>query len=309
MVALGVFGAVFITLGIKLVLVEKYRLAVLTVIIVLSIGTRFLLINRYVVENSRLTGILAQLSIRGDIVKEGTVLVSEQIPLNFTSQSAIDALLQKMFNGESQDYSSIYISANHPEFREMLRKESLQETELELDSQIIRISKDALLGFWVRQDGCVELLDNKTEESGLPQELKRLTKLSSPDLLFSTNLSDVKQLNQIRTKIENDWCFYYQLANRQAAEQKWSEVLVTYSDAEKLGMMPVNFSDYLPKLEASLRQNPLPISLEFSNEINSSPEQKDIICRIWNDYQMEPDLNEEVISGIKDIKIELACHN
>jgi len=309
MLVVGIMAAIFITLAVKLILVAKYRLAVLAVLIVLSTGTRFTQINRYGTENARLEDILSQLAVRGDAVKPGTVLASEQLPLNYTTQKAIDALLQKMFNKDAPISSNIYINADTPEFRDFLQDEFRKETELRIADISTLIKKDALIGFWVGPDGCVQILDDKTEDAQLPQGLKYLVPLSSPDLLISNRLSDVLQLRRFRTTIENDWCFYYQLAGRQAAGAKWDDVLLTYDAAEKQGLKPQAFYDQLPLIEASLRQNPIPISLELSKEIISSPEQKNIICTLWNEYKLESDLNKEVLTEIQNSTLQLQCDN
>lgn len=309
MLVVGIMAAVFITVTVKLILVAKYRLAVLSVLIVLSTGARFTQINRYVVESSHVEDILSQLSVRGDEVKPGTILASEQLPLNYTTRKAVDALLQKLFIKGAQISSNIYLNADNPEVRDFLLDESRKETELRIADVSTPVKKDSLIGFWVQPDGCVQIIDDKTEDAQLPQGLKYLVPLSDPNLLVTNRLSDVLQLNQFRTTIENDWCFYYQLAGRQAAGVRWDDVLQTYETAETQGLMPGAFYDQLPFLEASLRQNPIPISLELSKEIIASPEQKNIICTLWNEYKLESKLNKEVISEIQDATQQLECNN
>jgi hypothetical protein len=307
MLVLGVLASIFAVLGIKAVFLSKYRLAVLAILIVLAGGARFSLIGRYAVENSSVKDLLAQMAVRADYLQSGSLLISEQLPFDYTTQKAIDALIKKQFNVETQDGSVTYISADQSELREFLHEGSRKETKLRIDNIDRFVSKDNIIGFWVKQGSCMQVLNEKYLLSDLPEGLKLVLPLSKPELFKSNMLSDVKQLNQFRNKIVNDWCFYFQLANRQAADGKWKDVLQTYINAEEEGFTPQSFYDFFPLLTALIQENLFPRAIEISNEFIASQEQKIIICNLWKDRQTEADLTEEAISGIKQARTDVGC--
>jgi hypothetical protein len=307
LIAIGALASIVVVIVVKLVFLPKYQLAILIVLIVLAGGAKYTIINRYADENSRVEDMLAQLSVRGDFVQQGTVLISEQLPFDFTSQKSIDALLNYQFGVKQENRAITYLSADHPELREFLRNSSINTTELRIDDYPIIIEKNNMLGFWDKPGGCVLLLDKRSEKANLPQELKYLSSISKPELFIVTNLSDVKQLDRFRNKIENPWCFYYQLASRQVAEGNWQAVLDTYTEAEKQGFTPQSLSDYLPLLNASLSEKLFQSSIEISQEFVSQPEQKDIICNYWNQYESDSKYLKEVISEVEKGKNVLGC--
>jgi hypothetical protein len=307
MVVPGIMAAIFVVLGIKLIFLSKYRIVVLALLIVLAAGARYSLINRYSLENSRVENLFAQMAVRGDYFQAGSLLISEQLPFDFTSQKAIDALIRNRFNVEKHDTAVMFVSADNPDLREFLRAENRKEEELRIDSMKVPVNKEKIIGFWMPQQGCLQMLDKNSDLPGLPQGLKLVAPISRPELFETTNLSDVKQLNQFRTKIESDWCFYFELANRQVAEGKWKEVLQTYKNAEELGHIPQSLPDFLPLLRASLQENLIPKSIELSKGLIAYPEQKDIICNLWKSYRAKSDLTEEVITEVEQAQIDIGC--
>jgi hypothetical protein len=137
--------------------------------------------------------------------------------------------------------------------------------------------------------------------------LKIAASLSNPILLESNNLSDVKQLNQFRTKIKNVWCFQYQLANRLVGIENWDEVLQTYKTAEEQGLNSNTFTDHLPLLQASIHKELFSQSIELSKSLILSQEQKGIVCSIWNKYHLESGLTKEVFSEVEKAQIDIGC--
>ena len=307
MIILGIMAAIIVCLGIKLILLPKYRIAVFAILIVLSAGARYSLVGRYVSENSKVEDMLAQMAVRGDYLEAGSMLISEQLPFDFTAQTSIDALIRNRFKVDKRDSAVTYISADQPEVRDFLQNERQKKATFRMGDVEISVNKERLIGAWIAPGGCLQILNGNNELSGLPQGLRLVAALSKPELLVATNLSDVKQLNQFRYKIEKDWCFYFQLASRQAAEKKWTKVFQTYKIAEGQGLTPESFIDFLPLLSSSIREKQFLKSIELSKELISDPEQKDIICNLWEDFRIESNMKEEVISEVERAKTTIGC--
>ena len=66
MLVVGLFSGIGLIAFIRMIFLEEYQMILVAVIIVLAMGSRFLIAERYVNETKKVDDFLAQLHIRGD---------------------------------------------------------------------------------------------------------------------------------------------------------------------------------------------------------------------------------------------------
>jgi len=120
-------------------------------------------------------------------------------------------------------------------------------------------------------------------------------------------LSDVKQLEQFRNTIENTWCFYYQIADKQARQNQWDSVLLTYKEAKSLGLGAGNLNGEIPRITALIWTGQISEAKEISQDYLADGDEKETICSLWSQYHTSSLLNEEVKTKIFSAESSLGC--
>jgi hypothetical protein len=307
MLLLGIFACPFLVLTIDALIENKYHLVIFAILISLSIGARHSLVQKYVDEHTKLVSIFTQLSLRGDQFKDGTVIVSEQIPLDYTTAKSLNSIISNNYFSKTTEGTIHYLDADNQEIREFLSRKEMNKAEISTDYGKVMVNKNAMVGLWVDMEDCLYLLDSKTVKTRLPAELKYVADLSDPNLYVDDHLSDVKQLEQFRNTIENKWCFYYQLADSQASQKQWDRVLQTYEEAKSNGLGAGSLNGEIPRITALISTGQISKAKEISLDYLADGDEKKTICSLWSEYHKSSHFNEEVKAKIITTQSSLGC--
>ncbi len=70
-------------------------------LIVLSAGARYQTTHRYVLETKKVENFISQLHVRGDSIRDGTSIVTEQLPFDFTNTGSVGSAYTKKLQSTS----------------------------------------------------------------------------------------------------------------------------------------------------------------------------------------------------------------
>ncbi len=308
MVIVGLLAAVFVVFMIKILFIKEYQMVILAMLIVLSAGARYQTTQQYVLETKKVENFISQLHVRGDSIRDGTSIVTEQLPFDFTTRGALEALIQKSFSLPQTASSIQIIPADLKEVREYLSNLDIDITGIRIDGNTYQISKDKILVVWMPGKACVQVLEPTLDYENLPQGLALSKDLSNPSLIDVTNMSDVKQLDEFRTTINDDWCFAYQLANRQIRSSQWDAVIQTYDRAKEQLLHSERYQEYVPLLSAFLLKQNYTEAGDLSKLLINEPASKDSICRQWTNILTSETLEEEVAQKARTTQISVGCN-
>jgi hypothetical protein len=307
MVVVGMFASIMIAGVIGFLFLNEYHPVILALLIVLAAGARFQETRQFANETHKVEDLLAQLQVRGDTLTPGSGLVVEQLPFDFTTRGSLEALIRKQYDHGQGNEQIILIPAENPEIRDFLNDEAQASATLRIDTNEYSVSKDRLLAIWMPPGGCASIINPHTDMTKLPAGLSLAAKYSNPQLLQGNNLSDVKQLDRFRTKINNEWCFYYQVSNRLAQNLAWNRVIELYTEAESFGLNSDRSEEYFPLLQAYLQMNRLTDALELTQRLNKNPDAQHTLCRQWTQILSDVSFPEEVIQQAEKARSSVGC--
>lgn len=306
MVVLGVIASIMLVSLVQVLFLPQYQTIVLAITIVLCAGSRYLSADGFVQETRKLNDIVAQLRLRGDYFEQGTNILVEQLPLNFTTRGSFEAIIKSNFSRDTNDLN--IVPAESEIVREFLENASADSTKIDIDGDSYILDKKSLISIWVPQKGCLQIIEPEWEMGTLPDGLSASKPYSRRSLLVkSTNMSDVKQLAGIRTTIIDSWCFLYQIANVAFSEGDWNTVIDVYDEARLSNTEPERYQEYFQLLVALINAEKYEEAEELSVKLMNSPTSKKSICSQWNMMTAGEEQKKEVVQKVKDSMKSIHC--
>jgi hypothetical protein len=250
----------------------------------LSLSYQVYQANNYRIEWDYLKQFFQQISWRIPSLERGTLLVADELPLNYYSDNSLTAALNWLYSEKTQNNQLPYM-INYTKAR--LGK-SLPS--LEPDTKIIhnyrtftfKGSTDQLILFYHIPPGCIHFADPELDIFNplFPKEIRPFASLSRLDLI---NINEDKNsVFFVENKPASSWCFYYQKASLAINNQNWEEAAKLGDIAFGLDDYPNDASERLPFIEAYAMVGEWEKSISLSRQtIQISELYKPIICKLW----------------------------
>ncbi len=112
--------------------------------------------------------------------------------------------------------------------------------------------------FYQPESGCFHFVDSRNPVEALlpdlPVKLSEAVPLSDLTLIQSGQTPPTLPSNLFGNQNEDDWCTYYQRAELARSEQNWDEIIQLAKQANKAGVGPVNYLEFMPFVEAYLHR-------------------------------------------------------
>jgi hypothetical protein len=308
LIIIGISAAIFMVTLIKTLFLENYQLVILALLIALSGGTRFLTTQRFVDETNQVKNLISQLKVRSDSLQPGTSLIVEQLPLDYTSRLSLEALIRNRMNLPQSGETVQVIPAENEDVREFLSNSEVESKSLRIDDFDYVVDKNKMLAIWQPKNECLFFLEPEMTYSELPEGLGLSGKYSNPVFIGINHMSDVKQLNQFRTTINPEWCFDYQLANRQEQNGQWENAITSYRQITDGTIKKERLAVLKPLLVSYLHSQRFSEARQISEELSVDLENKKIVCQQWTTYVKEKDISKEVLTEAQKAQISAGCN-
>ena len=308
MLIAGLFASVIVLSLIRILFQKEYQYFLIALLIGFSGGARFQAADRFRVENERILNFLAQLQVRGDDFKEGTAVLVEQLPFEYTPQESLAALTVYFLGGIADESKAFHIiPAENASVREFLDNDESQYTEFQIDQKVFVLNKDNLVALWMPENGCLNVVDSAGAYGELPKGISLAKEYSKPDIFHVKYMSDVLQLDKFRTTIEPDYCFSSLLIQRFAANAQWKEVLVEYVRAEDELGNTFDFNVVKPVLIAMIEEGELDEAVHLTLEHSQNQDQKSSLCTIWKETISLKSSDTEVVTLTEKASKQAGC--
>ncbi len=297
MLVVGLFASVFMLSLIKILFQKEYQFFLMALLIGFSGGARFQAVDRFAWENERVLNFLSQLQVRGDDFKEGTSVLVEQLPFEYTPRESIEALAQHILGRvpHEQNIFSI-IPAEDAAVREFLRNESSTSSVFHIDNYELVVDKHNLVALWMPENDCLKTLDSNGVYGELPKGLDLAKKYSKPDIFHVKYMSDVLQLDGFRTTIEPGYCYSELLIQRFAANAQWKEILDVYARLNEELLNTFDFNVVRPVLLAMIEEGEFDEAVSLTLEQSQNQDQKSSLCTIWKNTISLKSSDTEVVA-------------
>lgn len=275
-----IFGGIFET-------VEKYqtaKIALLSILLGLCSTYQFWNGNEYRLEWRELQNFFAQMQWRVPGLEANTALLSTQLrALPHYSDNSLTAPLNWIYSGEDFEtlpYYLAFLDVRTGKGLFGIGDEPIEKPYRSLN--YVGNSADIVL-FIYEPPGCLRILD--------PQLDMRFPRL--PELLEEqVGRSNLRRILPERVKgkgallfparIEDDWCYYYELADLSRQSGDWQRVASLGEEAFSLNLGPHHPAELTPFVEASAMLGQWEMAADLTREaIQINAFVKPLFCDLW----------------------------
>ena len=244
----------------------------------------------YIHEAGKMNDYFWQLAQRIPALEKGTILVSDEIPLNRYSDGDLTPVVNWQYAPEVTGYHIPYkyFDLDLREGTYYSDPSVIVPVDHTYRCQMFSSTTGKTLGIFYREGGCLQIIDETMKDyPGLPESLQHIAKLSDPSLIRFDSESSAVPPKAIGLEKKANFCYDYQGINRslqlsdlQAANDYTNDILLN-------GYAPQFAADWAPVL-ITLFLNGNAAEAENIIHTNSfTGEEQNYICGRLSQYDSE----------------------
>ena len=249
----------------------------------------------YISEGRKLNDYFWQMSWRIPSLEAGTIIASDEIPLDRLSDNDISPVLNWQYAPENRGlaYTYKYFDLDlreDPYYSDPAVPVTVDHT---YRTHTFRSSTEKTLAVFYRKNGCLQIIDGQNKSyPGLPDSLRRITRISDPELiLFDTGAQAVPPA-ATGPEPERTYCYYFQ-KTAAALQQKDPGTALKYaSEARDLDLHPVYASDLAPVTFAFINAGDLAGAEMMLSGSQIGETDREYLCSYWT-YALPPESSGE----------------
>ncbi len=294
---------------------EKWRNLMLGGLIALALGQQFLFANEFRRDWERQKNLAWQLTWRIPAMKEGTALITHELPMVYESDQAMTAPLNWIYAPDYQAGDLLpYAFVNTEKRLGGYTLPSLEtDTPIKVPYRTVRFegNTSAAIVIYAPKNGCLRVLDSvyanahtyKKEDDFLTDAIY----LSDPSRILTDAESPDIPMSLFGKEPAHDWCYYSTRAELARQEGDWEEVVRLGNEAEAQGYHPVDAFEWLPFIEGYAYIENLEQAEELSQiAIQKEPRLRKGLCQLWERAEAEIG-NENGENIAQNMREELGC--
>jgi hypothetical protein len=252
-------GASLFIVGLATLLLKdgRRKILILSVLIGLSTAYQFSVSNTFRRDWENQRQFFWQLAWRIPAMKEGTVLLTYELPLKYVSDLQVTAPINWMYAPSITDrklpYSLLYVKTriNSP-----LLPSLQPDTPIQMQYRTVKFSSSTSNSVVINKDadGCLRVLDgvygNAETVPGASYFLLNAIPLSDPGQIKADAPQPVLDETLFGQEPAHDWCYFYEKAELARQQSDWKQVVKLYNRAQNSGFSPAMPVENLPFIEA-----------------------------------------------------------
>ena len=251
----------------------------------------------YIYESEKMNDYFWQLAWRAPALEPGTILASEDIPLDRTSDNDLSPIVNWQYVPEQKGLRYTY------KYFDLHLREGFYYTDpgktIPVDhtyrSHQFQSNTDKTLGLFYKKNGCLQIVDEITKSyPDMPESLIHISSLSDPDLILTNTAVPAKPPAAIGNEPEHGYCYYFQ---KTALAQQMNDQDKAYSYAVNVlssDLHPVYAPDLAPVVLAFLQAGDIQNAEAMLASTSISNEDMDYLCTYWNNSIPDIDDNEDL---------------
>ncbi len=313
MISMMIGGSLFLIGFIELIFQNpRYRNYALTIVIALGVGQQFFNANIFRRDWEQQGNIYWQLAWRIPAMKPNTVLLTNQMPIDYETDLSFTAPINWIYAPDfvppNLPYALLYTEKRFggstlPSFE--------PNTPVHIPYRTVDFngSTSQAIVIYMPINGCLRVLDPARGDteiySKLPEVLTNAIPLSSSAQIITDPVT-VAEPPFSFTEPEHTWCYYFTKAELAYQKNDLTKVISLYEEAEALGYAAEDKNEILIFIEAYARTNEMKTAEMLSNQlITGDAKMRRGVCVAWKQIQAHsPDGSAEQIMQIMS---ELKC--
>ncbi len=248
----------------------------------LAIGAHFANATVYRDEALKMNDYFWQLAWRAPGLEEGTILVSDQIPLNRTSDGDLTPVVNWQYapdlSGNRYQYKYFDLDLRESQF--FSDPQPGQEISHDYRSHTFRSNMDKVLAIFYREKSCLWVVtETERDYPGLPESLWRLAAISNPELILTDPIEAATPPAPIGAEPEHTYCYYFQKTSLALQRQEATEALEFARNAIDADLEPFDPVDWIPLIKAFVINQEWEQAGNLSEKIGGNSGQTEFLCR------------------------------
>lgn len=252
----------------------------------------------YIAEAEKLNDYFWQMAWRVPGLEPGTIIASDDIPLDRVSDNDISPIVNWQYapekNGLTYDYKYFDL-----DLREQIYY-SDPNVPVPVDhtyrTHSFVSSTEKTLAVFYRKNGCLQIIDQQNAfYPGLPDSLRHITRISDPGLILTDADDSAIPPAAAGREPDHGYCYYYQKTALSLQTNDPEAAYTAASEALQTGLHPVYAPDLAPIILAFLQADDYDKAeaMLAGSEIGASD--WEYMCKYWN-YGMPADGSDELLS-------------
>lgn len=252
----------------------------MSLLIALAIGMQFQQANTFRRDWQNQKNFFWQLSWRAPALKPGTVLLTDQLPLQYVADLQLSAPLNLMYKPDGSSFSYMLLYAKNRLGGPLLPKLA---PDLPIDGGYRTVSFKSMTSnivmIYQPSDGCLQVIDPNYI---VPNTFSDL----SPNLNNNLNLSNINQVEKnpngadpkqfFGSEPAHTWCYFFEKAELARQFGDWKELIHNYELATSAGYSALLPSENLVFIEAFARSGN---AKKASQLTNATIKQDEKLCK------------------------------
>jgi hypothetical protein len=310
------FGASLLTAGLidYLFKDDRRKEIFIGLIIALAIGMQFQQSNSFRRDWENQKSFFWQLAWRAPALKPGTVLVTDELPLQYEADLQLSAPLNLVYQPDASKLSYMLLYTKNRLGGTLLPSLAPgQPMEYRYRTVEFKGNTSNILIIQQSGDGCLLLMDpNYLSEdtfTGLPENLTKSIDLSNISQVERNGDNMAVPSHYFGPEPDRDWCYYFEKAELARQYGDWEEVLMNYESASTAGFTARQPVENLVFIEALARLGKPDNAARLTEKVISQDRR---LCRAlvatWQRAaQASPENQPEAMKQIEDLSVLPEC--
>ncbi len=276
----------------------------------LSLGCQYQNALVYREEGNNLQAFFWQLSWRAPALRPGTIVITDNIPLNRFSDNGLTPILNWTYapalEGHTMPYQFFDMVAREngglPGFKAGLAVNHASRT---MDFQG---TTSSVLAVYFGLPGCLHVLSSEDARlPGLTDNLRRVLPLSQLNQVVTDAQPPALPPSGLFPEPAHSWCYVYEKADLARQVNDWQTVAQLGDQAAEASLKPANLSEYLPFIEGYAHLLQWDKASLLSKEVNTDAQMFPALCVTWKQVARDMASVSDTNPKIESIRIELGC--
>jgi hypothetical protein len=289
---------------------QRHKIYGFAILIALAAGQQFFNGNIFRRDWERQQDILWQLKWRIPSLEPNTVILTDEIAVDYESDESLTGPLNWMY---APDYKSgnlpyliLYVDSRLGGTLPSIKP----DTDIQYSLRTIRFYGNTSQSIVIHlpEDGCLKVLEPELGDAETyNKKLRRVLdviELSDPALIYKAEVG----IPIFLSEPAKTWCYYYTKAELARQFKEWDQILELLNGASAMGYGPIDPFDWLPFIEANaMTSNFDQARLQTRDAIKADPRTGIGVCKVWERVQAQAPWKGEAQIQILEALTEFDC--
>jgi hypothetical protein len=295
-----------------IILQPHYQVIILAVIVCLAIGLQYQNAVYYINEGQVLNSYFWQLTWRAPLLRPGTIVISDRIPLHRFSDNDLTPILNwiyapkltskeipyQFFDMEARDKGGL------PDYKTGL------PVEHGLRSVTFHGNTSEVLVIYFAPPACLQVISAAdTNRPDLTSNLRKVAHLSNLAQIEDSTSTERQFPAILFPEPAHTWCYYYEKADLAAQQGNWDQIVNLANEVQSKSLSASDNREWIPFIKGYAHTYQWDKARKLSQGIKNDASLLPALCDAWQQISNQMDSDQDKLDQITIIQKSLNCIN